>query len=86
MKSRTPAQVRTWLHTKRKKMSFEEISPNRNRVPAIIYSLFESYIDNDNVPSLEECLRVYHKSPSLRSYSPADLQELVKKAIALRSK
>lgn len=86
MKSRTPAQVRTWLHNKRKKTLFEETPPKRNRIPAIIYSLFERYIDNSTVPTLEECLSAYHKSPSLKSYSPADLQELVKKAIGLCSK
>lgn len=86
LKTRTPAQIRTWIHNKRKTILNDSGSGNksnkrRNTVPSIIYTYFEKNIQTNIIPTVEECVLEYSHSPSLKKYSPIDIQHLIKKAI-----
>lgn len=87
MKSKTTAQVRSWIHNRRKTInkhhSGDEMSTTkrRNTIPGNIYVVFEDHIERQAIPTINECIKVYETSPSLKAYSPLDIQGFVKSAL-----
>lgn len=90
LKNRSVAQVRTWMHNKKKIkhstntiLSPESTSKQKNRIPATIYLIFSQNIANKKIPTISECTAAYEKSPTMEKYGPRDLQNMVKKAIGI---
>lgn len=97
LQGRDTAQVRSFLqHRITRKNTLYEDSPgvnpqmtinskskiqSRNRIPNNIYLHFEDYIKRREIPSVENCVERYGKSPSLNKFSPRDIQDFVQKAI-----
>lgn len=50
-------------------------------MPLKIYLHFGGFIRDKKIPSAEECVGKYGKSPSLNKYSPKEIQNFVEKAI-----
>lgn len=80
-------QIRSFLQydsrNEVKKNISDQQTPNqkRNTVPTFIYTYFKDHIENQDVPSVDDIIKVYSKSPTIRKFLVADIQEMVRKAM-----